>query len=86
MGQDIVPGRSKGWTYDETAFFITEKHEQNVLENDNLPHIGIEIVQNSFPHYEINIENKSFINSVGLYKIETEAILKIFYKLFNRIG
>ena len=41
----IVRLQSNGWIADETPFFITSRHERNILGNDNLPRIGIEIAQ-----------------------------------------
>ena len=84
--QVIVPIRFIGRTYETTIFFITEAHERNILGNDNLPNVGIEVAQKRFPQYKNNIGGKSFINSVGLYKSETETIFKKFNKLFDRIG
>ena len=86
VGQVIVPIRSIERTYETTIFFITEAHERNILGNDNLPNVGIEVAQKRFPQYKNNIGGKSFINSVGLYKSETETIFKKLNKLFDRIG
>ena len=85
VGRVIVPIRSNGLTYDNTAFCIKEGHERNILVNDNLPRVGIELAQKPFPHYKKNIESKSLINSVGSYKSETKTIFKKFNILFGRI-
>ena len=81
-----LPIRFNGWTYDRTAFFISDAQEWNILGNENLPHVGTEVAQKPFPHYKNSIERKSYKNSVGLYKKETETIFRKFNQFFRRFG
>ena len=61
-GKKIVRTESNGWISEETPFFITGGHEQNILGNDNLPKLGIEITQRKCPQ-PICMVNQSTLES-----------------------
>ena len=86
-GKVIVPIFSNGWSQKECHFFLTQGHETNILENDNLPKVGIEVSQKQY----ITLTNKrtcKSINSVTSLDIDNEIdmISKTFKQLFLRIG
>ena len=70
----------------QNSFLFNRWARTKIVGNDNLPHVGIEVAQKSFPYYKNSNESKSFINPVRLNKKETETLFKKFNQLFNRVG
>ena len=70
---------------EETPFFITGGHERNILGNDNLPKLGIEVVQRKCPQ-GISMVNQPTLESE--YKNLPSLSAKIFNEfkeLFTRV-
>ena len=78
---------SNGWSDNDCHFFLTEGHERNILENDNLPKVGIEVSQKNFPHFQTNKQCKSikYISQTDKDR-KILSISKTFKNLFLRIG
>ena len=58
-GKVILPIFSNGWSHNDCHFFLTERHERNILGIDNLPKVGIEVLQKYFPHFQTHKQCKS---------------------------
>ena len=56
----IVRTQSNGWISEETPLFITGGHERNILDNDNLPKLGIEVKQKKYPQPICTVAQPSF--------------------------
>ena len=86
-GKVKLPIVSNGWSNNDCHFLLTEGHERNILENDNLPKVGIEVSQKHFPHFQTNKQCKS-INSISQTDKDKKIlnISKTFKNLFFRIG
>ena len=85
IGKNVVRIQSNGWIADETPFFITSRHERNILGNDHLPRIGIEIAQRQ-PLLPVN---NVTLPDLGKLSNHSDTILNLYHKykrLFNRVG
>ena len=83
----ILPIFSNRWSHRECHFFLTKRHERNILGNENLPKVGTEVSQKHFPLHT----NKKTCKSINLISSlekenQTDIISKIFKQLFLRIG
>ena len=85
-GKVTLPIFSNGWSHDDCHFLLTEGHERNILENDNLPKVGIKVSQKYFPHFQTNqlCKSKHFISPTDKER-EIMNISKSFKNLFLRI-
>ena len=86
LGKKIVRSQSNGWISEETPFFITGGHEQNILGNDNLPKLGIEITQRKCPQPICMVNQPTLESEYKNLPSLSDKIFNEFKNLFTRVG
>ena len=85
LGKIIVRTQSNGWISEDTPFFKTGGHEQNILGNDNLPKLGIEVTQKKCPQLICMINQSLFESKCINPNSLNDKIFSEFKELFTRV-
>ena len=86
FGKIIFRTQSNGWISEETPFFITGGHEQNILGNDNLPKLVIEITQRKCPQPICMVNQPTLESEYKNLPSLSDKIFNEFKNLFTRVG
>ena len=86
LGKIIVRTQSIGWISEEIPFFITGRHERNILGNDNLPKLGIEITQRKCPQRICMVNQPTLESEDKNLPSLSDKIFNEFKNLFTRVG